>query len=145
MIAAGIYALDVYSPLYHFPTLKLKVVAEDTPSVSVVEYKYLGGKKTQADYPLSLTALTPIIYTIPKTQFSIVGMMMANPMMLMMLVSLAMVLGMPLLMKNLSPEELEEIQKNSLTGGGDPMQKLSKLMSGGGGGAAKEAGDDDDE
>lgn len=120
--------------------MKLKVVAEETEykSVSVVEYKYLGAKKLQADYPIILTALAPIVYTLPKPQFSILGFMMANPMMIMMLFSLVMVVGMPMLMKNMSPEELEEIQKNSLTGG-DPMQKLSKLMGGG-----KVAEDDDE-
>ncbi len=48
-------------------------------------------------------------------------------MIIMMLFSLGMVIAMPILMKNLSPEELEEIQRNSAASG-DPMQKLSKLM-----------------
>lgn len=129
----------MYSTEFHFPQLKIKVVAENN-SVSVVEYKYQGSKRLQADYPLSITALKRIVYRIPPPSFSLWGMLAANPMMIMMLFSLVMVVAMPMLMKNLSPEELEEIQKNSLASG-DPMQKLTKLMSGG---QQKDADDDDE-
>lgn len=119
--------------------MKIMVVSENA-SVSVVEYKFPGAKRLPADYPIAITALTPIQFRIPRPAFNLLGMLMANPMILMMLFSLLMVIGMPMLMKNLTPEELEEMQKNSLAAG-DPMQKLTQLM----GGAPKKAIDDDDE
>lgn len=124
---------------FHFPSFKIKVAAE-TQTVSVVEYKYPGSKRLQAEYPLNIAAMKRIQYRFPAPSFSLWAMISANPMMLMMLFSLVMVVAMPMLMKNLSPEELEEIQKNSLASG-DPMQKISKLMSGN----QKDGADDDDD
>jgi hypothetical protein len=95
----------------------------------VIEYKYPGAQRSQADYPITLTAVSPIQYEIQKPPCSLWNMIWSNPMVLMMLFSLVMVVGMPYLMKNMSPEELEEIKKQSaLGGGGDPMKQLSKLM-----------------
>jgi ER membrane protein complex subunit 7 len=130
--------LDVYSETYHFPSMKLKVIAENS-TVNVLEFKYPGAKKLHAQYPIVFRALTRIQYDLPPPVFSIVGMLMANPMILMMLFSAVMVIAMPILMKNMTPEELAEIQKSSFAAQGDPMQKLSKLM----GGGAKTEDDED--
>lgn len=134
--SVGIYALDVFSTKDHFPIMKLKVVAE-SQNVSVVEYKYLGGNRLPATYPIVLTALAPIMYQIPKPPFSIVGMLMANPMLIMMLFSTIMVVGFPMMLKGLSPEELEEMKRN---GAGDPMKQLTDLM-----GVKKPANNNDDD
>jgi hypothetical protein len=104
--------------------MKLKVVSENQ-SVSVIEYKYLGGNRIPATYPIVLTALAPIVYHIPKPPFSLLGMIMANPMIIMMLFSLLMVVGFPMMLKGLSPEELEEMKRS---GAGDPMKQLTDLM-----------------
>jgi hypothetical protein len=128
LVFLGIYSLDVYSVTDYFSQLKLKVSAEEQ-TISVIEYKYPGAQRSQANYPITLTALSPIQYEIQKPPFSLWNMLWSNPMVLMMLFSLLMVVGMPYLMKNMSPEELEEIKKQSaLSGGGDPMKQLSKLM-----------------
>jgi hypothetical protein len=67
------------------------------------------------------------------------GMVMANPMMLIMVFMLFVVIAMPKMLQGMSPEELQELQKQSATGG-DPMNSLKKLM-----GMSSPAGDDDDE
>lgn len=116
----------------------MKVSAENN-TISVIEYKYPGAPRVAASYPIVLNALAPIQYEVQKPPFSLWGMIMANPMMLMMLFSLVMVVGMPYLMQNMSPEELEEIKRQSAKNG-DPMKQLSQLMGGG-----KTANDDDDD
>lgn len=128
---------DVQSPLYHFPQLKLKI-DKDSQNISVVEYKYFGAKRIAATYPLSFVALAPIQYDMVKPPFSIVGFIMANPMMLLMLFSFVMVFAMPKMLQGMSPEELQEIQKQSAANG-DPMKNLSKLM-----GMPSNNNDDDD-
>jgi hypothetical protein len=133
----GIYSLDVYSMTDHYSQLKLKVSTEDD-SISVIEYKYPGASRTPANYPIVLTALAPIQYEIQKPPFSLWNMIKSNPMMLMMLFSLVMVIGMPMLMKGMTPEELEEMKRQG-AGKGDPMKELSKLM------GMKTGGNDDDD
>lgn len=132
----GIYALEVYSLTDHFSQLKLKVTAENN-TIFVIEYKYPGAPRLVVNHPITLTALAPIQYEVQKPPFSLYNMIMANPMMLMMLFSLVMVVGMPYLLNNMSPEELEEMKRQSAKNG-DPMKQLSKLMSG-------KTGDDDDD
>jgi hypothetical protein len=139
LLLIGIYSLEVYSLTDHFSQLKLKVSA-DNNTISVIEYKYPGAARIVVPYPITLTALAPILYEIPKPPISIVNMIISNPMMLMMLFSLVMVVGFPMLLKGMSPEELEEIKRQSAANGGDPMKKLSKLM-----GVQQAGGDDDDE
>lgn len=138
-IFVGIYSCDVYSAKYHFPSFKIKV-SEENSTISVVEYKYVGAKRLSVNYPLTITALVPIQYEMVKPPFSIMGMIMANPMMLLMLFSFVMVFAMPKMMQGMTPEELEQIQKNSAMSGGDPMKNFSKLM-----GVPSSAGDDEDD
>lgn len=80
----GIYSLDVYSTAFHFPQLKLKVSSENA-TVSVVEYKYPGAARQPAPYPIIVSALAPIQYEVPKPPFSLLSMLMGNPMILMMI------------------------------------------------------------
>lgn len=134
----GIYSCEVYSSKYHFPSFKIKV-SDENNTVSVVEYKYTGAKRLAANYPLIVTALAPIQYEMVKPSFSIMGMIMANPMMILMLFSFVMVFAMPKMLQGMTPEELEQIQKNSAMSGGDPMKNFSKLM------GVPAAGDDEDD
>jgi len=59
MLSIGIYAVDVMSVNYSFPSLRIKVLAE-LNQVNVKEYKYPGGKKMSASYPLYIRAVYPI-------------------------------------------------------------------------------------
>eukprot|EP01036_Dinobryon_divergens_P026919 gene26919-35616_t len=120
----------------------IKVSAEEA-LVSAVEYKYPGAKRQPAAYPIVLTALAPLRFEVQKPPFSPLRMLMANPMMLVMVFMLVVVLVMPKLLQGMTPEELQELQKQSHSGAaaGDPMKNLQKLMGMGGGTAADE--DDD--
>ena len=131
---------EIYSEKYHFPTFKIKV-EETNNTVNVVEYKFMGSKRVGLSHPFTVVAIAPIQYEMIKPPFSIMGLIMANPMMLLMLFSFIMVFAMPKMLQGMSPEELEQIQKNSaMSGGGDPMKNLSKLM-----GVPNPAGDDEDD
>lgn len=139
-IPSGVYLLDVLSINEIFPQMKLKVSAENG-SVTVVEFKYHGAKRVPAVYPMVITAIAQVQHFQKRPPFNLVGMIMANPMMLIMLFTGLIVIGMPQLLANMTPEELEEIKKQSAAQG-DPMKQLSALM---GGGAAKATNDDDDD
>jgi len=131
--------LDITTAIHDiFPILKIRVSAEEG-LVTAVEYKYPGAKRLPANYPVVLTAMAPLQYTLKKPPLSIVGMLMANPMMIMMVFMLIVVIGMPKLLQGMSPEELEELQKQSATSG-DPMKKIKNMMGMGG-----SAADDDDD
>ena len=60
-----------------------------------VEYKYPGAKRIPAEYPLNIKPLAPVIFFQKPKSFSILGMIMANPMMLMMGLMALMAIGMP--------------------------------------------------
>ena len=164
-VPTGVYSLDVHSVNIFFPAAKVKVVAgkgndqsneessstenqsvTDQGTISVVEYKYPGAARTPVGYPIVLRALAPLMYFQPKQQFSILGMIMANPMMSLMLLIGG---GMVLVIQNIDPETMKEIQEQQKQQGQeDPMQQVQKMMSGGGlgalfGGNAKHDEEDD--
>lgn len=131
----GIYLLDVQSIKEMFPQMKIKVSAEDG-SITVVEYKYHGAKRVPSSYPLVVTAIAQMDYFQPRPPFNLMGMIMGNPMMLVMLLSAVVVVGMPKLLSGMTPEELAEMKKTTGagSGGGDPMKQLSQLLGGKGAG-----------
>eukprot|EP01038_Epipyxis_sp_PR26KG_P015793 gene15793-21389_t len=139
-IPSGVYLLDVSSVKEIFPQMKIKVNAEGG-EIFVVEYKYPGAPKIKAPYPIVLIALTPVNYFQVKQPFSLWGMIMGNPMIIVMMFTMAIVLVFPKVLENLSPEELKELQaKSAATGSAqDPMKSLNKIMGMGG------KDDDDDE
>ena len=56
-------------------------------------------------------------------------MIFGNPMALMMLFSIAVVVGMPMMMKNMDPEELKAMQERSaLNPSEDPAALMKKFM-----------------
>lgn len=114
-----------------FPQMKIKVSAEDG-SITVVEYKYHGAKRVPSSYPLVVTAIAQIDYFQPRPPFSLMGMIMGNPMMLVMLLSAVVVVGMPKLLSGMTPEELAEMKKTTAGGaaGGDPMKQFAQLLGG---------------
>ena len=63
-----------------FPQMKIKVDASEK-SISVVEYKYPGAKRLQASHPLLITAVSPVTYFQRPASFSLMGLLMGNPMM----------------------------------------------------------------
>ena len=120
--------------------MKLKVSAENG-SITVVEFKYHGAKRIPSTYPVVITAVAQVQHFQVRPPFNLVGMLMANPMMVLMLFTGLIAIGMPKLLSGMSPEELEEIKKQSAAQG-DPMKQLSALMSGK---PVSAANDDDDD
>ena len=116
--------MQVLSIHEQFSSVKLKVNAEEGV-IKAAEYKYPGSKRYAIDYPLVLTAIVPVMYFQQHPPFSIIGMILGNPMMIMMIFSFLVVLFIPMLMNNLSEEELKEIQSNSP---GDPMKMMQSML-----------------
>lgn len=167
-IPSGIYYLDVYAINLHYPSAKIKVVTggnseggsddvleapagssrtpDGTGYISVVEFKYPGAARLPATYPIVLQAIAPLAYFQPVQKLNILGMILANPMMMIMLIVGG---GMVLLLQNIDPETMKEIQEQQKAQGQeDPMKQIQKMMNGGGlgsmfGGTASK--DDDDE
>ena len=104
--------------------MKVKISDEEggeQPVMNAIEYKYPGAPKTPTAYPLVLTALAknqyfPVrielfrflclllnidTYFQIKEGVSLYKVVMGNPMILMMIFSFAVVLGFPMLMKNM--------------------------------------------
>ena len=116
--------MEVLSIHEQFSSVKLKVNAEEG-IVKAAEYKFPGSKRYAIDYPLLLTAIVPVMYFQQHPPFSIIGMILGNPMMIMMLFSFVVVLFIPMLMNNLTEEELKEIQQNNP---GDPMKMMQSML-----------------
>ena len=74
--------------------VSLPLTADGT--VKALEYKFPGAPKQPAPYPLELVPLVRMNYFEQRPKVSVLGMLMGNPMMLMMGV---MVLGMTLFPK----------------------------------------------
>ena len=87
-----------------------------------------------------ITAVAKPPYFKKKTSFSLLGLILGNPMMAIMGVIALIMFTLPNL---LSPEELKEFkqqQQQQATNKGDPMKELSKLM-----GVNTPKGQDDDD
>ena len=168
-VPAGIYYLDVHAIHLHYPSAKIKVVldgsvarrkeetpitpegsamtADGTGYISVVEFKYPGATRLPASYPIVLQAIAPLAYFQPVQKLSILGILLGNPMMVIMLVLGG---GMVLMLQNIDPETMKEIQaQQKAQGQEDPMKQIQKMMNGGGlggmfGGAAGKDDDDDE-
>lgn len=134
----GVYLLDVLSEYEVFPQLKIKVNAE-TGSIRLAEYKYLGGKRLPASYPVVLNAITEISYYDERPPFSIMSFIWGNPMIIMLIFSTLLVFVFPAMMSQMTEEELAELEKSNEGIPTNPMEAFKKLM---GGGADQSAIDD---
>ncbi|KAI1306745.1 hypothetical protein EDD11_004671 [Mortierella claussenii] len=108
-VPEGSYLLEVQSPQYIYPTVKL-VVTDKEPKAHLVS---LGADWSNNDnalpFPLTLSPRAPASYFIPREGFKL-SHLFANPMMLMMGFSVLMLFLMPKLMANMDPEAMEEMQ-----------------------------------
>lgn len=148
-VPAGVYTLNVNDIEYTFSQLKIKVTFDDAnssgdeivgqngggsteitaPKITVIEYKFPGAQKMAGSYPLVLTALVKNNYLPVKEGLNIFKMIFGNPMALMMIFSVAVVVGMPMMMKNIDPEELKAMQERSaLNPNEDPATLMKKFM-----------------
>jgi len=123
-VPSGIYSLEVLTPRVAFPSMKIKVTFDEEQqqgSVSVVEYKYPGAKRIPASYPIELTAIVPISYFMIRPPFSLLGLIMGNPMIILMCGFVALMAYFPKMLAGMDPEVLEEMQKQQ-GGAEDPMK-----------------------
>jgi hypothetical protein len=112
-VPSGVYTLDVLALHVLFPQAKLKVEA-DSNTITVVEFKYPGAKRSPIAYPIVLTALAPVAYFQQRPPLNIIGMLMGNPMMLMMLFSAGVMFLMPKLTEGMDEEELKVCYRCSI-------------------------------
>lgn len=111
----GVYQLDVFSANFEFEPLKIEVGRND---IRVSKVDLLGGRPS-VRVPYSMSeglALTPLGQTrlFEEHQSISVFDLLKNPMVLMLLPVVLMAV-MPKLTANMSPEDMEELQKQSAT------------------------------
>ena len=80
--------------------MKVSVPAEVDGKIKCLEYKYPGAPKQPVAYPLTMSPLLKTSYFEARPKMSIVGMLMGNPMILMM--------GFMVLMMTVAPKMLGE-------------------------------------
>ncbi|KAI2501484.1 Protein of unknown function (DUF2012) [Fragilaria crotonensis] len=124
-VPPGIHLLDVHSHQLHFSQVKVQLLPDAMDSPKCIEYAYPGAPKNVIQHPIHLKAHAKYEYFQPKQGFS-PTMLLKNPMMLMMLVSIGMMFLMPKMMENLEPEERERMQKQ-MAAQQDPSKMLSNL------------------
>ncbi|KAF9430688.1 hypothetical protein BGZ94_004904 [Podila epigama] len=108
-IPEGSYLLEVQSPQYIFPTLKVVVSDKESKAYLVTYGADWSNNDIQIQFPLSLSPKAHISYFIPREGFKL-SSLFANPMMLMMGFSVLMLFVMPKLLANMDPEAMEELQ-----------------------------------
>ncbi|KAG0316004.1 hypothetical protein BGZ99_007133 [Dissophora globulifera] len=108
-VPQGSYLLEVQSPQYVYPTVRV-VVTEKDPRAYLVSYGAdWSNDNNIVQLPLALTPRAATEYFIAREGFKLQHLF-ANPMMLMMGFSVVMLFIMPKLMANMDPEAMEEIQ-----------------------------------
>ena len=124
-VDTGIYLLEVNAVNLAFPQMKVKVdKAEGT--ISVVEYKFPGASRTTAAHPIELVALTKLKYFHDPPRFSIIGMIMGNPMIILMAASAGIIFMFPKMLAGMDPEAMKEFEKAQSEE--DPMEAMKKML-----------------
>ena len=146
-VPAGIYSLDVLSTRAYFSQVKIKIPEEKDGNVQCVEYRYPGAQKKpitcmEGNNSMRLVAHAPIHYFEQRPKVSIIGMLMGQPMILMMMVFGAIAYFFPgaLDMKELAEQAKEQNRKMAEQNGvpdplanidtSDPMALLGQLWRG---------------
>jgi hypothetical protein len=135
-VKPGIHLLDVLSPVGMFSQVKLNIPADPTKSIRCLEYRYPGAPKQEIECSplLKMTPLGRIHYFEERPQVSFLGMLLGNPMILIMGSMALLVTCLPKMMGEDFQKEFQEQQakmQEDMGGATDPMSMLSKLMSGG--------------
>ncbi|KAG9299620.1 hypothetical protein G9A89_020791 [Geosiphon pyriformis] len=124
-VPSGSYLLEVLSRKYIYPKLRVDVSEiEITPFVTMPGFEW-GTLGPAVPYPLELTPRATADYFVIREGFSIASIF-ANPLLIMMGVSVLMLFVMPKMMANIDPEELEQMQKSQPT---NPLEQLPDISS----------------
>ncbi|KAI0757075.1 hypothetical protein C8Q80DRAFT_76093 [Daedaleopsis nitida] len=140
-VPAGTYVLSVLAHDHVFENMRVDVL--DTETLPEVRPYFLGTPLSPTSpvtlpYPIQLTAQRRHDYFTPRQSFNVIEMF-KNPMMMMMLGAGVLVLLMPMMMKNMDPEVMEEFKERqakmagvqSALQSGDLASGFSQLLSGG--------------
>ncbi|KAK9762671.1 hypothetical protein K7432_011374 [Basidiobolus ranarum] len=136
-VPAGNWLLEVRDNINHYP--KFRVETGHPSSKGVKVYYYLPSSEWDhrgsiIPYPLRISPFQKIEYFTAREGFSI-SSLFANPMMLMMGVSVIMMFLLPKMMDNIDPDALKEIQENQASSQNmikempDISQTLANMMS----------------
>ena len=135
-VKPGIHLLDVLSPIAMFSQVKINIPSDPASGkVRCLEYRYPGAPKapvTCMEGPgLTLMAHTRMFYFEQRPRVSIMGMLMGNPMLLMMgaMAALAYLAPGAFDMKEFQ-EQQKKAQEELGVDTSDPMAMFSKLFSG---------------
>lgn len=134
-VPPGVYLMEVQAVHYLFSQCKLKV--DENGQITVVEYKYPGAKRIPVAYPIVLTAITGIQYVVPRPPFSLLALIMQNPIIFLGLAFMIIVVAFP----NALTFDIDALEEAAGAGTdsadtAEAMETLQKLM--GGGKAAKQ-------
>ncbi|KAF9341865.1 ER membrane protein complex subunit 7 [Linnemannia elongata] len=108
-VPEGTYLLEVQSPQYNYPTVKVTLAGKETKANLVSLGFDWSNNDNPLQFPLTLVPRAPTTFFIPREGFKI-SSLFANPMMLMMGASVLMLFVMPKLMANMDAEQMEEMQ-----------------------------------
>ncbi|KAG0046077.1 hypothetical protein BGZ83_008726 [Gryganskiella cystojenkinii] len=108
-VPEGTYALEVQSPQYIYPSMKLVVADKQAKAYLVTLGSDWSNNDNALQFPITFVPRAPSSYFVPREGFQIKHLF-ANPMMLMMGFSVIMLFLMPKLMANMDPEAMQEMQ-----------------------------------
>ncbi|KAF9141460.1 ER membrane protein complex subunit 7 [Mortierella sp. GBA39] len=108
-VPEGTYLLEVQSPQYTYPTIKVTLAGKETKANLVSLGFDWSNNDNPLQLPLTLVPRAPTTFFIPREGFKL-SSLFANPMMLMMGASVLMLFVMPKLMANMDSEAMEEMQ-----------------------------------
>ncbi|CAG8442772.1 7965_t:CDS:2 [Ambispora gerdemannii] len=125
-VAPGSYLLDVLSRKYIYPKLRVDVSGMGVTQFLTMPGFEWGSLGPAVSYPLELAPRDTAKYFVEREGFSIASIF-ANPLLIMMGVSVLMLFVMPKMMANLDPEELEQMKKNQPAI--NPLEQLPDISS----------------
>eukprot|EP00561_Arcocellulus_cornucervis_P006857 CAMPEP_0185812770 /NCGR_PEP_ID=MMETSP1322-20130828/9891_1 /TAXON_ID=265543 /ORGANISM="Minutocellus polymorphus, Strain RCC2270" /LENGTH=217 /DNA_ID=CAMNT_0028509345 /DNA_START=23 /DNA_END=672 /DNA_ORIENTATION=+ len=131
-VGPGVHALSVHSPEHHFPLVKIQLKEDSDPKMEprCIQYAYPGAAKAVVSHPLELTALAAYQYFEPTPRFNPLRLL-KNPMVLMMVVSVALMAFMPKMMEGMDDEQKEQMRQQMATQNQmmtDPSKAFSSLF-----------------
>jgi hypothetical protein len=129
-VGPGVHLLDVQSTIHLFPHVKIQLLETAMNNPKCIEYAFPGASKQAIPYNppsgIVLTALAKYEYFERRKGFN-VFMLLKNPMVLMMLVSVGLMFCMPKMMEGLDPEQQAKFRKQ-MENQGDPAQMLTSMF-----------------
>merc|ERR1711976_162625 len=105
---AGVYSVELVSTQVTFPRFKVSINAEG--EAKAVEYSYPGAAHVSTKYPLRVKPVTVPQYFEPRPRVNFIGMILKNPMILMMLFSMG-IMFLPKMLGKMDPEAMKQYEE----------------------------------